>query len=144
LCRSGSPALVCSVENAKKPPAEVRQAAQTFFQPDRHMVRPVDPFGVIRCVGPLRTTAQASALAAVAGPSALLVCVRIDQNVHAVLMLAFSHSDSVAASMDFLSNDGQGLPVSNGALVLEKGHWEVESTATIAVRPKGDDSFQFN
>jgi hypothetical protein len=131
-------------ENVGKPMPEVRKAAVSFFRPYRHMVRPVGTYGGNAPRGTVEDSRLGVCFGSSGRPFALLVWVRVDESLHAVLMPGFNHADSVEAYWSFLKNDeDRWLHVSEGIYDAENGHWEVCDRPTSAFWPKEGGTFDF-
>jgi hypothetical protein len=120
-----------------------RKRTRAFFVPHKHMVRPVQEY---RGDPPLRGTVEDNLAGVCFGssgrPFGLVVYVRVGDDLHAVLMPAFVHPDSVEAYRGFLNNDRETLRISSAVFDTDKAHWEVSPTPVTAVWPKKDASFE--
>ncbi len=72
-------------------------------------------------------------------PFALVVCVRIDEERHAVFMPAFVHPDSVDTYLNFLKNGEEVLRISNAVYEADKDQWLVHPEPVETHWPKNDD-----
>jgi hypothetical protein len=99
-------------DNRGKQREEVLTAARSFFQPYLHMVRPMNN-GVTTS---LRGTIEDNTLWACFGssgfPFATLVWIRLNDELHGVLMPAADNAESAATYEDFLKNDKETLRMS--------------------------------
>ncbi len=133
-------------ENHGRNQADIRTAMKAFFLPYKHMVRPVVAG---RSENPMRGTLEDHRAGVCFGssgrPFALVVYVRTGAKLHAVLMPAFRHPDSVEAYLNFLKRDYQEtLRVSLTRYDTSKQHWEVSPEPIEAHWPKQGDSFEFD
>jgi hypothetical protein len=75
----------------------------------------------------------------------LVVYVRTGEELHAVLMPAFRHPDSVEAYLNFLKNDDwETLRVWFARYDDEKRLWEVSPQPVTAHWPKTGETFRFD
>jgi hypothetical protein len=124
-------------DNVGKSRGEVREAAARFFQPYRHIVRPVQSFGGEAPRGTVEDNRVAVCFGSSGQPFAMMVFVRIDQEFFAVLMPVFSNTDSLDAYRSFLqTNEDRWLLVSEGVFNPEQRHWTVCDRPIRAFWPK--------
>src|SRR5262249_1051598 len=78
-------------------------------------------------------------------PWAMMVFVRIDQDVFSVLMPAFNHVDSLDAYRSFAEEDeDRWLNVSEAVFKSEQGHWEACVKPFGAFWPKQSGTFDLD
>jgi hypothetical protein len=129
------------LENQGRKDHEVRAAAADFFGPYVNMVRPVGYGGTMPPRGTVEDHRLGICLGSSGRPFAYIVFVRTGDRLHAVLMPAVGHPDSVAAYLDFLRSERTTLRVSTamfdtakqGFLVVEQPEelvWAKEDPAT--------------
>jgi hypothetical protein len=129
-------------DNFGKPLTEVRQLVPTAFRQYRHMIRPVQVSGGEPPRGTIDDNRVGVAIGTSGKASALLVWVRIDQDLFAVLMPGFNNVDSQDAYRSFLQeNEDRWLSVSEGLFVADKGRWEVSDKPIPVFWPKKHESF---
>jgi hypothetical protein len=76
-------------------------------------------------------------------PFALVVHVRTNDKVHAVLTPAYEGPESAATYMDFLKNNNETLRVNYGKFDPNDGCWHVDRQSIEVKWPKHDKSFEF-
>jgi hypothetical protein len=129
-------------ENYGKSREEVRGAIPKFFQPYRHVVRPVREFGGAAPRGTIEDNIVGICLGSSGRPFAMMVFVRIDRDVFAVLMPAFNNADSLDAYRSFRETDeDRWLNVSEGVFRPEQGHWEACEQPFRAFWPRASSTF---
>ena len=127
-------------ENRGRSPSDVRAAAAEFFHPYRHMVRPIlDGCGAAELRGTVEDHRGGVCFGSSGRPFAIIVCVRIGEERHAVLMPAWSHPDSAVAYRDFLEGDRETLRVNNALYEPDKDQWLVHPETMEAHWPKNDE-----
>jgi len=128
-------------ENYGKPVAETRNAARAFLRPHQHMLRPVVSFGGPAPRGTIEDGRAAVCFGSCGRPFALVVWVRIDEDLYAVLMPDIKHPDSAEAYATFLIGDREYLYLNEAVYKTEAGHWEVSDKTVRTDWPKTGDGF---
>jgi hypothetical protein len=129
-------------ENNGKSRDEVREAIPKFFRPYRHIIRPIGEFGGPAPRGTIEDNTVGICFGSSGRPWAMMVFVRIDQDVFAVLMPAFNHVDSLDAYLSFRQEDeDRWLNVSEAVFVPEQGHWEACEKPFRSFWPKQSGTF---
>lgn len=133
------------VENHKRDVAETREAAKSFFKPFVNMVRPIHK---ITGDPPMRGTIEDNRSCVCFGssgrPFGLVVFVRVDEVMHAVLMPVFDHPDSIEAYLNFtdVKNDSnETLRMTGAWFDAQNEHWLVHPNSVEAHWPKKGDTF---
>jgi hypothetical protein len=130
-------------ENRSKNLSDVRRAACAFFRPYRHMFRPVTECGGNAPRGTIEDNRAGVCFGSSGLPWAVIVWVRVDKDLLAVLMPDVKHPDSAEAYWNFLNNDREEISVSDAVYDAENGRWEVSDKPARAVWPKQGDTFEF-
>jgi hypothetical protein len=132
-------------ENNGKPRNEVREAIPKFFQPYRHIIRPVGEFGGLAPRGTIEDNTVGICFGSSGRPWAMIVFVRIDQDVFAVLMPAFNHIDSLDAYRSFREEDAdRRLNVLEAVFEPQQGRWEACENPFRAFWPKQSATFDLD
>jgi hypothetical protein len=128
-------------ENQGTPKSQVWAAAVPFFQPYVNMVRPIAMYSG---TAPLGTVEDRTVKACFGGSGrsfAMMVCVRTNQDLHAVLMPAFNHPDAVETYLNFLKEeDKQALRVWTCQYDEQEKCWRGSAEPTEARWPKGSET----
>jgi hypothetical protein len=132
-------------ENRGRSPGAVRASAAEFFHPFRHMVRPIlGGCGAAGMRGTVEDNRAGVCFGSSGRPFALVVCVRIGEERHAVLMPDWSHVDSVVAYHDFLNGDRETLRINNAVYDQGNDRWLVHPETMEAYWPKNDENSTLN
>jgi hypothetical protein len=132
-------------ENRGRSPSAVRAQAAEFFHPYRHMVRPIlGGCGAADMRGTVEDNRAGICFGSSGRPFGLVVCVRIGEERHAVLMPVLSHPDSAVAYHDFLNGDRETLRINNAVYDQDNDRWLVHPEAMEACWPKDDESNALN
>jgi hypothetical protein len=131
-------------ENRGERTDEVREAAAEFFKPHLHMVRPVEFPGP----NPPRGTIEDNRAFVWLGSSGrglgIGVFVRTDDQLHCVLMPAYSDADSIGTYEEFRRNDSEEIWVREGEFNETKQAWDLEEQRVRVVWPKQHESFDLS
>jgi hypothetical protein len=117
---------------------------KNYFRRYSTMVRPLH---VLQGEGPRGTIEDYRTQACFGGtgrPFALVVFVRTGEALHAVLMPASNHPESMAAYWEFMTNDREEIWIHECRLDLPNGCWQASSEPTRLVWPKRGPTFQFD
>lgn len=122
--------------------SKAKRVAADYFRQYVHMVRPIVGVGGTPPQGTIEDYQAQVCFGSSGRPFGLVVCVRVNTDIHAVLMPDFGHPDSVEAYLYFMRNEQESLRTSGCVFNVEKGHWEVSDQPTEVVWPKKDQSFE--
>jgi hypothetical protein len=132
------------LENRHKSPAEAKKAAQSYFAEFAPMVRPLKGYSG---TPPLGTIEDRQVKACFSSSSreafGIVVCVRTDSFLNAVMMPAFTAADSVAAYFEFLNNDRETIFLEHCQYDAEKEHWAGTGEPAEMRWPKDSETFEF-
>lgn len=128
------------LENRGKPVAEAQAAARAFFQPFVNMVRPIDRVEGATPRGTVDDNAVRVCFGSSGRPFGLVVCVKANHDLNAILMPSFNHADSVATYLEFLRSDRESIRLNAGAYVPEKKQFDVHPQSVETRWPKGKDN----
>jgi hypothetical protein len=132
-------------ENNGKSRSEVREEIPKFFRPYRHIVRPIKEFGGPAPRGTIEDKTVGICFGSSGRPWAMMVFVRIDQDISAVLMPAFNHVDSLDAYRSFREeDDDRWLNVSEATFKPEQGYWDTCRTPFRTFWPKQSGTFDLD
>jgi hypothetical protein len=131
------------LDNRHKPPAEAKKAAQAYFAQFAPMVRPIEGYSG---TPPLGTIEDRQVKACFSSSSreafGIVVCVRTDRALNAVMMPAFTRADSVAAYFEFLKNDRETIYLEHCQYDAEKDGWAGTGEPVEMRWPKDKESFE--
>jgi hypothetical protein len=132
------------LENRHKSPAEAKKAAQTYFAEFAPMVRPLKGYSGTPPLGTIEDR-QVKACFSTSSHEAfgIVVCVRTDSSLNAVMMPAFTAADSVAAYFEFLKNDRETIFLEHCQYDAEKDHWAGTGEPVEMRWPKDSETFEF-
>jgi hypothetical protein len=132
-------------ENNGKSRNEVREAIPKFFRPYRHIVRPIGEFGGPAPRGTIEDNRVGICFGSSGRPWAMMVFVRIEEDVFAVLMPASDHIDSLDAYRSFREEDeDRWLNVSEAVFEPARGHWEACENPFRVFWPKQSGTFDLD
>lgn len=132
------------LENRHKSTVEAKKAAQTYFAEFAPMVRPIDGYSGT----PPRGTIEDRQVKVCFSPSSreafgIVVCVRTDRFLNAVMMPAFTRADSVVAYFEFLKNDRETIFLEHCQYDDENGRWTGTGELAEVCWPKESETFEF-
>jgi len=129
-------------ENKGKSREEVRAAITTYFRPYRHIVRLIREFGGEAPRGTVEDNQVGICFGSSGNPFAMMVFVRIDRDVFAVLMPAFNNTDSLDAYRSFRETDeDRWMSVWEADFIAERGCYELRNQPFRAFWPKQSATF---
>ncbi len=129
------------LENCAKEPDAVRQAAKHFFQPYVNMLRPIVHYTGDAPRGTVDDRFVRVCIGSSQGPFAMLVCVRTNAALHAVLMPAYGNADAAATYWDFLRNDNERLSANDCWYDKATDTWQGTQQPTVIHWPKESSTF---
>lgn len=132
------------LENREKSLKHAREAADSYFGQFATMVRPLTMVGD----PPSQGTAEDNTVFVCRGtsrrPFAMGVFVRIEEQLHCVLVPAFDHPDAVPTYLDFLQNANETLAKTLVRYNRVSRSWEpITEDPTQITWPKKHESFRF-
>jgi hypothetical protein len=130
-------------ENREKDRAAVRAAAIEFFKPYRSMMRPLHVLSGTPPRGTLEDNRAWMCFGSSGRPFGMVVLVRTDAALHAVLLPGFSHPDSVELYLDFLRNDKESIRAHECEFDPAQCRWVVSPQAIDVAWPKKGATFEF-
>jgi hypothetical protein len=131
-------------ENNGKEPGAVRQAAKQFFQPYVNMLRPIERFTGDAPRGTVDDGLVKACFGSSCGPFAMLVCVRTNAALHAVLMPAHGNAEAAATYWDFLQNENERLSANDCRYDKATETWQGTEQPTVIHWPKESTTFLLN
>jgi hypothetical protein len=129
-------------ENRGKHVTQVREAMKPFFEPYKHMVRPVgSAVGDVPMRGTLEDNRVSICELAPGRPFALIVFVRIDDGLHAVLMPVYQDVATAVAYHAFLNNERESVSFAHGMYDSVNRCWGRDKATYTASWPKTGETF---
>jgi hypothetical protein len=129
-------------DNKDKPKKEVLAEAVPFFQPYVNMMRPILMFEGEAPQGTVDDNAVKACFGSSGRSYAMIVSVKTNYDLHAVLMPAFNHHELVAVYLDFLkSQDRETLRAVDCQFDVKQGCWTGPMDQAEVRWPKGHESF---
>ncbi len=122
---------------------DVRKAARAFFRPYRHMVSPLVTGVNDELKGTLEDGRAEICYDSAGRIYAMVVWVRINQSLHAVLMPEINHPDSTNQYWEFLKGEKEGFLVRRAAFNRDKDQWELNTPLLLMLWPKPGGVFDF-
>lgn len=121
-------------KNWNKLAREARTAAREFFAEFSNMVRPIEGIDGEAFRGTFEDNVVFCCEGSSGRPFALGVHVRLNEQVHSVLMPVFGHPDSVAAYLDFMKNSNESIAARMGHFDAAACEWKMSSCDPVRLR----------
>jgi hypothetical protein len=129
-------------DNKDRPKKDVLAQAVPFFQPYVNMMRPIEMYSGQAPQGTVDDCAVKACFGSSGRSFAMIVCVKTNYDLHAVLMPAFNHHDLVAVYLDFLkSEDNETLRAVDCQFDVKEGCWTGPAEQAELRWPKGHETF---
>jgi hypothetical protein len=130
-------------QNCTKEVSAAKEAARDFFAPYVNMVRPISGFSGTAPLGTVEDNVAMACFGSSGNSFAMVVCVRTNKMLHAVLMPTYDNAESAATFQDYLTNDNDTLRANYCQYDAKADCWRGTEQPVEMHWPKGDVSFQF-
>jgi hypothetical protein len=130
-------------DNRDKALPEAKAAAQRYFRDYAGIVRPINAYSGTPPLGTIEDRQMKASFCPRSREAfALVVCVRTNTKLNAVLMPAFTKDDSVAAYFEFLKNERETIWLEHCQYDVEKDQWSGDGNQIEMRWPKDNDSVE--
>jgi hypothetical protein len=129
-------------QHGREKPADAKKSAVEFFRPFVNMMRPLDGYGGGDAPrGTIEDRRAEVCFTPESVPFGIVIYVRTDQRVHAMMMPVFDDVCRVVAYHRFLNDDNQSVRVHVAQFNVEEKRLVVSQQSREVTWPKGDVTF---